>query len=405
VRDELGLDRRPPPPAPPPIDVASPLREEELVPLEEDREPRWSRRRLLLAFLDAAGGEAKLEEAVVELRSRFGLVSPRDLERALAEAPGVVDLGEDGVLRLNRDHPSLAEVRLLLREPVERKAWEAKQKAAAEQRARVRDREEGVRRRERWRWYAAARKALVNPLFDGDRLLAAAVLDPDSRTFRHTSEPDVLRGWVEGAEVVAGLDVRPTVERLGVDPNSRHLVDLGPPVRSRRLNRAGRTLRITPDLILRSTLDVSRPLGEPDRLARYAIEGSTTRLRRRLEADLKALWALYRYGQLHGCVRLRWGFLDEQLGVGWNEDWVPTLYRLLEEASETGRLVEVVAFHPPSWSDPWSRRRALRVERSDREWGTPFLLEALPGDFGPPVESRDVFEARLASEAAAREIG
>jgi hypothetical protein len=40
-------------------------------------------------------------------------------------------------------------------------------------------------------------------------------------------------------------------------------------------------------------------------------------LHRRLEADAKALLALYQYGRLHGAVRLRWGFLDEMIPAPW----------------------------------------------------------------------------------------
>jgi hypothetical protein len=40
-------------------------------------------------------------------------------------------------------------------------------------------------------------------------------------------------------------------------------------------------------------------------------------LARRLEPDAKSLHALHEYGRLHGCVRLRWGFLDTNLPVPW----------------------------------------------------------------------------------------
>ena len=42
----------------------------------------------------------------------------------------------------------------------------------------------------------------------------------------------------------------------------------------------------------------------------YLRSGADTKFRRRLEADAKSLYGLYQYGRLHGCVRLRWGFLD-----------------------------------------------------------------------------------------------
>ena len=49
----------------------------------------------------------------------------------------------------------------------------------------------------------------------------------------------------------------------------------------------------------------------------YLRDGANTKLRRRLEADAKSLFALYQYGRLHGGVRLRWSFLDEMLPGPW----------------------------------------------------------------------------------------
>lgn len=47
--------------------------------------------------------------------------------------------------------------------------------------------------------------------------------------------------------------------------------------------------------------------------------GNRPKLERRLESDLKSLAAYYRYGILHGGVRLRWGFLDEMVPVDWSQ--------------------------------------------------------------------------------------
>ena len=57
-------------------------------------------------------------------------------------------------------------------------------------------------------------------------------------------------------------------------------------------------------------------------------------LRRRLEADAKALFALYQYGSLHGAVRLRWGFLDEMIPAPWVHRDERTLYDLVKRAHE-----------------------------------------------------------------------
>jgi hypothetical protein len=91
----------------------------------------------------------------------------------------------------------------------------------------------------------------------------------------------------------------------------------------------------------------------------YLRSGADTTFRRRLEADAKSLYAdstrLYQYGRLHGCVRLRRGFLDEMLPAPWVHRDESTLYPLLKKAHERGVPVEVVAGRAPGWADPWSR--------------------------------------------------
>jgi hypothetical protein len=46
-------------------------------------------------------------------------------------------------------------------------------------------------------------------------------------------------------------------------------------------------------------------------MAVYLQMGQRGKLRDRLEADAKSLYALFNYGRIHGAVRLQWGFLDE----------------------------------------------------------------------------------------------
>ena len=78
-------------------------------------------------------------------------------------------------------------------------------------------------------------------------------------------------------DLVAGLYVRDALHSLGLDPDRWRLVDLKPPQKSGRINRRGRTLLITPALLISSTTGISRPLGEPARVARYLAEGETGR--------------------------------------------------------------------------------------------------------------------------------
>jgi hypothetical protein len=104
----------------------------------------------------------------------------------------------------------------------------------------------------------------------------------------------------------------------------------------------------------------------------YLRDGADTKLRRRLEADAKSLFALYQYGRLHGGVRLRWGFIDEMLPAPWVHRDESTLYNLLRDAHQRGLPLEVVVGSAPGWTDPWAR--AQRAYVATDAWQTPSLL-------------------------------
>ena len=157
------------------------------------------------------------------------------------------------------------------------------------------------------------------------------------------------------------LWVRESLYGLGICDHDRwRLVDLRPPQKTRQLNRAGRKLTLTPELLISGSTGISRPLGDPAKIAEYLAGDHRTRLRRRLESDVKSLLAFYNHGVLHRRVRLRWGFLDEDLGVDWAEPGDLSLHDILEECRDSGRLADIVAGSSPGWNAPWSR--AIRVK-------------------------------------------
>jgi hypothetical protein len=126
-------------------------------------------------------------------------------------------------------------------------------------------------------------------------------------------------------------------------------------------------LAITPELLITSSTGISRPLGEPAKLAAYVAQGQDAKLRRRIESDVKALFAFYNYGVLHGHVRLRWGFLDEALPVDWAVPGDMHLYDVLNACRAADRRVDLVWGLAPGWADPLSRARTARVIAVD--WG------------------------------------
>ncbi len=191
-------------------------------------------------------------------------------------------------------------------------------------------------------------------------------------------------------DVIAALQVRPLLRALDFEPGERRLAELGPPKKTRRLNKRGRTLKITTSLLVQSSCGISRPCGDEKVLRRYLRERTRARLRRRLEADAKALLALYQYGRLHGAVRLRWGFLDEMSPAPWVHRDEPVLYNLMSRAHELGVPLEVVIGRAPGWTDPWARAERAYVEKDESDWRLWLVDEE-----GFPIDEINVQLARL----------
>ena len=199
-------------------------------------------------------------------------------------------------------------------------------------------------------------------------------------------------------EIIGAIDVRRLFRKLNIDPGERRLAELGPPQKTRQLNRRRRTLTITPTLLVQGSCGIGRPFGDERTVRSYLQRGEHTKLRRRLEADAKSLFALYQYGRLHGAVRLRWGFLDEMLPAPWVHRDEPMLHQLLKEAYTRGLSLDVVVGSAPGWTDPWSRvQRAFPVTDA---WGWP---SRLVDEQGHEILRADVQLARFSDHAECKQ--
>ncbi len=215
---------------------------------------------------------------------------------------------------------------------------------------------------------AGLRRALLHVFPAKGAAAAATLLDINSRVIETFAGDRIheLPAKLEAFDLVAALYVRETLLTVGVSDADRfRLVDLKPPQKTRRLNRQGRTLTITPELLITSTTGTSHPLGDPAKMAAYLAAGDSTKLARRLESDVKALFAFYHYGVMHHCVRLRWGFLNDTLPVDWAVPGDPSLYETLNEYAVTHPRVQIVWGSAPGWSDPWSRARCANIVTFD----------------------------------------
>ncbi len=381
----------PPEPAQPGDEV--PLSENELDAAFRDRFiSGFSALRQAAAVLDALGRAMTVEEVDAFLARMTRHREALTADRVRYWRSTLVALGEGGRLILNRASHDLRAMRRAVRN-LARLAYI--QRARDAQWAQIRAEREAVlaqERRQQAREAAALRRAILRAVPEPDNPQAIALLDVGGRSIR-TFIGDAIAAAPEALsefDLLAGLHIRDTLEALRLDPNRWRLADLGPPQKSRRLNRRGRTLKITPELLIWSTTGIARPLGDPDKVAQHLARGEAGKLARRLESDVKALYAFYCYGVLHRGVRLRWGFLDEVLGVDWVLSGDPHLYDILNRARQAGVPVDIVVGSAPGWADPWSRARRVEVVNIE-----PWVVTVRQGTEKVPIDRREIQAVRI----------
>ena len=389
----LSVARPPPPPRP---GAHEPLAAAELDAAWTDASLfGWSGRRLALAVLDANGAPMR-PEAVVESVARRTRWHPLHAEEpqfarqgspitVLADGRWAIAEGADRLLRATRD-------------AVRNRVDAARRRASlrsdpAEIQASIRAAE---RRREAHAAELAALRRVIVHAFPLKHPQAVVLVDVATRAIEHFAGDEIagVRSRLDAYDVIAALEVRPLLRALGIEPGARRLAELGPPRKTRKLNRRGRTLKITTELLIRSSCGIAHPLADTVELEEHLRAGRHGRLRRRLEADAKSLYWLYEYGRLHGAVRLRWGFLDERIPAPWVHRDEETLYHLKRRARERGAPLEIVAGRAPGWSNPWARAVRCFVEEGEYSW------LYLADEHGFPLDEDEVQLARIPAGGA-----
>jgi hypothetical protein len=239
---------------------------------------------------------------------------------------------------------------------------------------------------------AAMRRAILHAVPGAGGPRAFVVLDMNARATRTFigDEASALPDALATFDILAGLDILDLLHALRLDPARWRLADLNPPQKTYRLNRQGRTLTVTPRLLIAGTTGISRALGDPAKVAEYLLRGDTGKLARRLESDAKALFAFYQFGVLHRCVRLRWGFLDDIFPVSWAMPGDPNLHDLLERARQADAPVDLVLRTAPGWNDPWSRARRVKVVDIG-----PWQATVREGEMEFPISRLDIQAMRI----------
>jgi hypothetical protein len=348
----------------------------------------WSPQRVAICILDAHRRPMAPAEALAFVNGVTGMHLIRDTDRRWGR-PTAIQVLDDGRWSLEPGHPWLPPARKAVRDRLALvRKWAAMRPDPVVVQANQRAAEE---RREKHADELARLRRVVVHAFTAREPQAIVLLDVATRALTTLTAEDMPRvhKLLGAYDVIAALHVRPLLKALGYDPGPRHLAELGPPQKTKKLNQRGRTLRITTPLLVWGTCGIGRPFGDEERLRRYLTAGQTARFQRRLEADAKALFALYQYGRLHGAVRLRWGFLDESIPVPWVHPDETRLYGLKRHARDLEVPLEIVAGSAPGWEDPWARAVRCRV-LPHGQWNLDLVDET-----GRVIHDPDVQLARL----------
>jgi hypothetical protein len=351
----------------------------------------WSAQRLVVAVLDAHGGPLTPAEVVAAVAARTRWHGLEEDAAKFKRRGSAVEVLADGRWAIAADaDATVKQARAAVRDRI----------AVARRYTAMRTDPAVVeQRRAEWEKKRAAHGAELASLsrallvaFPPARPEAVALLDVGEHAITTFLGDDLssLPSRLAAFDILGGVDVRGLLRALGFDPGERRLAELGPPQKTKKLNQRGRTLKITTALLVQGSCGIGKPFGDEKKLAEYLAEGNETKLRRRLEADVKSLYALYEYGRLHGAVRLRWGFLDERIPAPWVHRDEPMLHDLERSALAMNVPLEVVVGSAPGWGEPWSRVRVAHVEQDANGWRT-WLVD----QDGFPIDEDEVQRARL----------
>jgi hypothetical protein len=383
----------------PPRTLDQPLTVPELDEAWRDGIPNtWSAQRIAVAVLDAQDMAMSAADVLAFVGARSDAHLLRMESAQYWRHGAAVRVRDDGRWELDPAHDAVHSARLAVRDRI------AVARRWAEMRPDPAAIKANQQRLERERYahgeeLARMRRVLIYA-FPVARPEALVLVDVAQRTITTLIGDEIAQAArrLDTYEIIGAIGVRPLLRALNIDPGERRLAELGPPQKTRQINRRGRTLTITSTLLAQGSCGISRPFGDDPTLREYLRRGEQTKLRRRLETDAKSLYALYQYGRLHGAVRLRWGFLDEMLPAPWVHRDEPALHQLLKDAYVRGLPLEVVVGSAPGWADPWARVR--RAYPAADTWGWP---SRLIDEQGYEIPRGEVQLARLSDDARGTE--
>ena len=369
---------------------------------------------MALALLEA-GGPLSLE-AIAERLGRLALPprlaaagSPASLRRAWHGKSPLVRDPEDGRFYLDLlAHHDLRWVAYLadpLRAPATRSRPEGLQQQAEAERARVWRAEHAVLRADEENRKIdearRARRALVHIIAVDGVPRGAAVIDAAAREQRLFIDEAMneLAAHLDAFDFLAGVDLRPSLRLVGLDPDRWWLAELRPTQRTLRPSDQG-AVAVSLPAVVQATTGKSRVPADAKAWKPLLAGRSTTRLATRLEQEAQALFALYEYGALHGGVRIRRRPGDRLLPVSWSLAGDPDFESFVSASVRHWLPVEIVVGPSAELSDPWPGATTVTIVERDRD--AFFVRE---GDDVRALDPSDIRAIRLPPGPATPAVG
>ena len=375
-----------------------PLSEEEVDAAFRDRTlSTYSSIRRAAAILDASGGGPL---SLVEISRRLVALSGRGAaidERAVALwQSGLVAVRPDGLLHLNASSPDVSGLRRDIRRTASARL---RQRAEADRARAWRAAHQAKRTEDRRRDFdeaRRARRALVHVVMGDGLARAAAVIEVGTREQRLfigeqlADLPDHLRAF----GFLAGVDIRPSLRSVGLDPDRWWLAELRPIQRTFRPGDR-EAVAVSLPAVIHATAGRRGVPGDPGVWQPLFRARSTTRLVARLEEEAQALFALYEYGALHGGVRVRRRPGERLLPVAWSLRGDPDFASLVSASIRHWVPVEVVVGPSIGLADPWPAAITVTVVERDRD-----VLFVSEGEDVRALDPANIHAVRLSGASA-----
>jgi Plasmid pRiA4b ORF-3-like protein len=362
----------------------------------------YSTIRQAAAILEATGGGPLSFEEINERLAAHGARAGHIDERAVRLwKSDLVLVDPDGRLRLNRTSLGVP----ACRRDIRRMAASRLRQQAEDANFRARIAEHETRRAEEARQAMdearAVRRAVVHVVASEDGVpRAAAVVDTAAREQRlfigeALSE---LPAHLEAFDFLAGVDLRPSLRSLGLDPDRWWLAELRPTQRTfRPSDREAVAVRLP--AVVQATTDKARVPADPRAWKSLFAARSTRRVEARLAEEAQALFALFQYGALHGGVRVRRRAGERLMPVAWSMRGDAQFGDIIDAATRHWLPVQIVVGRSADLADPWPLARSVTIVERDRH-----LLYVREGSDVRSIDPADIRACRLPPGAATPKV-